>query len=119
RSADSVARKGTRELVSEVERFGREQPWLFFGATLAAGFLTTRLLRSTPGTEEHETTEPIAQPSAEPLVGPETSALEEQKATTGAAPEQVPGPLVPPSAEADRPEPMTGAPSEGRPPLGT
>lgn len=127
RSADSVSRKGTRELVSQVERFGREQPLLFFGAAMAAGFLTTRLLRSTTSKEEREPTEPIAQPSPEPLVGPEVTtlektevtALDEQRTTTGAIQEQVPSPLVPPSEQPDLPGPMSGGPSEGNRPMGT
>ncbi len=49
RSAKSMERKGPRELLAQVENFGREQPLLFFGAAIAASFFATRLLRSDAG----------------------------------------------------------------------
>jgi ElaB/YqjD/DUF883 family membrane-anchored ribosome-binding protein len=49
RSAQSVSRKGTRELLAQAESFGRDQPLLFIGAAIAAGFVATRLLRSDTG----------------------------------------------------------------------
>lgn len=49
RSSHSVSRKGTRELLAQAESFGRDQPLLFLGAAIAAGFVATRLLRSDTG----------------------------------------------------------------------
>lgn len=113
RSADSVSRKGPRELVSQVERFGREQPLLFFGAAIAAGFLTTRLLRSEPSKQEPERPEPIGE-------SPDVSELEAQLSTTGAIQEQVPSPVVPTSESLNVPGPSSeGASSESNRPLGT
>lgn len=95
-SADSMSRKGTRELLSQVETFGREQPLVFLGAAVAAGFLATRLLRSEGKTEEVEEIEGQSTRGLEDLEGTiegtvtETSIVEQRTHTS-----EAPMPAVP------------------------
>jgi ElaB/YqjD/DUF883 family membrane-anchored ribosome-binding protein len=114
RSSDSVSRKGTRELVSQVESFGREQPLLFFGAALAAGFLATRILRSDVGKAQGQGTGRTGE------LETETTVFERQEGEATLAP----SPAVPTSETLDISEPpggqsVPGPLSEGERPYGT
>ncbi|MFW5740188.1 MAG: hypothetical protein ACOC1F_07465 [Myxococcota bacterium] len=59
--SESVEGKDPREILSDVEDFGRREPAAFFGAAVAVGFLTTRFMRAgaqPPQEEEPEQFEP-------------------------------------------------------------
>lgn len=109
RSAQSMERKGPRELLAQAEDFGRQQPLAFFGAAVAASFLATRLLRSDSGQIERTSAE------EEPLRSGgewEQTAFERQE---GEATTQVLSPSIPASETID----LTGPMSEGDRPYGT
>lgn len=109
RSAKSMERKGPRELLAQVENFGREQPLLFFGAAIAASFVATRLLRS-------DTSRVQARRGEHELeVGGGESARPAFERQEGEATAQAPSPAIPTSETLN----LTGPESEGERPYGT
>lgn len=58
RLADYIEHRNVGELVSELERYARREPAIFLGASLAAGLLIGRVLKSNPAADESEDTLP-------------------------------------------------------------
>lgn len=62
--AAAIRERNLRDLVGEVERFARQQPALFFGGTLLAGFAAMRFLKSASQTVASEARTPATMASS-------------------------------------------------------
>lgn len=58
RVAETLRRKDVDAMWRDAERFAREQPMLFFGAAVAAGFLAVRFLKSSAPEPQRGAPEP-------------------------------------------------------------
>ncbi|NLE85685.1 MAG: hypothetical protein GX607_04730 [Myxococcales bacterium] len=113
RSAKTMERKGPRELLAQVETFGREQPLLFFGAAIAASFFATRLLRSDSGQAQAEQELDVAGGESErPAFERQEHEFERQE---GEATALAPRPAIPTTETLN----LTGPESESERPYGT